>query len=190
MRKKIFVSAVAVALVLCCVIGGTLAWLTDKTDSVVNTFTVGKVDIELTESLDLDLKMVPGRTITKDPKVTVKADSEDCWLFVQVDASENFAKFMTYTMATDWDTLEGQTGVFYRKVTSSESEQDFFVLADNQVTVRMDVTEAMMESISKDPQTAPTLTFTAYAVQLHKSNDKEFSAAEAWAETPAATPAA
>ena len=81
MKKKVL-SIVAVVLVLCCAIGGTLAWLTDRTNPVVNTFTVGDINIELKESENLNLKMVPGNTIAKDPKVTVKADSEACYLFV------------------------------------------------------------------------------------------------------------
>lgn len=92
MKKKVL-SIVAVVLVLCCAIGGTLAWLTDKTDPVVNTFTVGDINIELKETTT-NYKMVPGNTITKDPKVTVKANSEACWLFVKVEKSSNFDSFI------------------------------------------------------------------------------------------------
>ena len=99
MKKKGWLSVVALVLVLCCAVGGTLAWLTDTTDPVTNTFTVGDIDIDLTESDHLDLKMIPGRTITKDPKVTVKAGSEACWLFVKVQKSANFADFLTCDMA-------------------------------------------------------------------------------------------
>ena len=49
MKKKAWLSALAVVLVLCCAVGGTLAWLTQKTDAVVNTFTVGDINITLTE---------------------------------------------------------------------------------------------------------------------------------------------
>ena len=71
MKKALFIMLSA-ALIVCATVAGTLAWLTDTTDPVVNTFTVGDINITLTESKNLDLKMVPGRTITKDPKVTVK----------------------------------------------------------------------------------------------------------------------
>ena len=65
MKKKILASVVAVALVACCVIGGTLAWLTDKTDSKVNTFTVGDVNIDLTETTTT-YKILPGTEIRPD----------------------------------------------------------------------------------------------------------------------------
>ena len=65
MKKKAWLSALAVVLVLCCAVGGTLAWLTQKTDAVVNTFTVGDINITLTET-EREYKMVPGNTIDKE----------------------------------------------------------------------------------------------------------------------------
>ena len=74
MKKKITL-LLSLALAVAIGIGGTLAWLTDKTESKVNTFTVGNIDIDLTETTT-NYKMVPGQTIDKDPKVTVEAGSE------------------------------------------------------------------------------------------------------------------
>lgn len=181
----------ALVLVVGGVIGGTLAWLTDKTDPVTNTFTVGNIDIDLTESKNLDLKMVPGNTITKDPKVTVKANSEACWLFVKVEKSDNFDSFLTYTMASGWTQGDGTTipsNVWYRSVETSTSAQTFDVLKDNQVTVKDTVTKAMMDGIVKGTESAPTLTVTAYASQYMKNNTTEFSAIEAWDNVKPATP--
>ena len=161
MKKKIAISIVAVALVLCCAIGGTLAWLTDKTDPVVNTFTVGDINIELKETTS-DYKMVPGNTIAKDPKVTVKANSEDCYLFVKVTKSGNFDQFLTYAMADGWTQYEGTTDVWYRTVPASNANQEFEVLKDSKVTVNGTVTKEMMTS---SDFTNPTLTFKAAAVQ-------------------------
>ncbi|MDO5323968.1 MAG: TasA family protein, partial [Clostridia bacterium] len=47
-KKKVLVLAVSVCLVAILAIGGTLAYFTD-TDAKTNTFTVGNVDITLTE---------------------------------------------------------------------------------------------------------------------------------------------
>ena len=49
MKKKVWLSAAAIALVLCCAVGGTLAWLSAKTDPINNTFTVGDISIQLAE---------------------------------------------------------------------------------------------------------------------------------------------
>lgn len=77
MKKKTFIIALCLALVVAFAAGGAIAWLTATTGTVTNTFTVGNIDIDLTETTT-DYKMVPGNTIAKDPKVTVKAGSEAC----------------------------------------------------------------------------------------------------------------
>ena len=169
MKKKIIVSAIAIVLVLCCAIGGTLAWLTDATDEIVNTFTVGNVGIGLAETTE-DYKMIPGSLIAKDPTVTVEEGSEDCWLFVKVDKSVNFDDFMTYSMAEGWTSLEGVDGVYYREAKAGDS---FPVLVDNisddgyngSVAVKDTVTQDMMDEITDGTADEPTLTFTAYAIQ-------------------------
>ena len=169
MKKKIAISIVAVALVLCCAIGGTLAWLTDKTDPVTNTFTVGNINIELKETTS-DYKMVPGNTIAKDPKVTVKANSEACYLFVKVTKSGNFDQFLTYAKADGWTQLvDGNgnkvDGVFYRVVDAATAKAgaSYPVLLNNKVTVKGEVTKGQLDALTE--ATYPKLTFTAYAVQ-------------------------
>ena len=175
MKKKGWLSVVALVLVLCCAVGGTLAWLTDTTDPVTNTFTVGDIDIDLAESDGLDLKMIPGRTITKDPKVTVKAGSEACWLFVKVERSANFADFLTYEMAEGWTALDGEDGVFWREVGAVTADTFFEVLKGNKVTVQNTVTKEMLQGVKNG---GPTMTFTAYAVQKEGIT----TAADAWAK--------
>lgn len=175
MRKKVWLSVAAIVLVLCCAIGGTLAWLSAKTDPVTNTFTVGDINIDLTETTGGTYKMVPGNTLVKDPKVTVKADSEACWLFIKVEKSENFDAFMTYAIADGWTALSGFDGVYYREVSATDDDTDFTVLRGNQVIVKEDVTKQQLQEVKADH---PTMTFTAYAVQ----QDKIADAATAWAK--------
>lgn len=193
MKKKAIVTVVALVLVLCCAMGGTLAWLVDSTTEVKNTFTYGDINISLWEhelnedglTLSADVftdkeqtgfKMIPGNKIEKDPTVTVKANSEDCWLFVRVKESDNFDTFMTYAVEEGWtlydtdktgsniETAGNDDYVIYRKVTASDIDQNFTVLAKNNVTVRGEgVTKEMFAALTE--ATRPTLTFTAYAVQ-------------------------
>lgn len=182
MKKKSLALVLALAMIVVCVVGGTLAWLIDKTDPVTNTFTYGDINIKLAETTGTSYKMIPGYTIAKDPKVTVLADSEDCYLFVKVEKSSNFDTFMTCTIATGWTALDGVNGVYYRVVDASATNQEFGVLKDNQVTVRDTVTKTMLNDLNAEGATQPTLTFTAYAVQLNKNNTTEFTAADAWAK--------
>lgn len=103
---KITLMVIALSLVVCCVVGGTLAWLVDETQQVTNTFTYGNIDITLDEAkVDQNgngvaengdnvtdrttegntYKMIPGSAYWKDPTVTVLANSEPCYLFVKVE---------------------------------------------------------------------------------------------------------
>ena len=180
MKKKSLALVLALAMIVVCVVGGTLAWLTATTGSVTNTFTYGDINITLAETTGTSYKMIPGYTIDKDPKVTVKAGSEKCYLFVKVDKSANFDNFMTCTIATGWTALDGVNGVYYRVVDTSTADQPFYVLAGNQVTVSGDVTKTMLNCLTEATQ--PTLTFTAYACQYNNSNDTNFGPADAWAK--------
>lgn len=164
-------------------IAGTVAWLTDTTDEVKNTFTTSGIEIELKENTT-EYKMVPGHTIEKDPAATVLANSENCWLFVEVTESDNFDDFMTYEIADGWTLVEGTTNVYARRVdgTTNKIGTAYPVLKDNKVTVLTTVTKEVMTELTDE--TKPTLTFKAYAVQLMKDNNTEFTAVEAWANKP------
>lgn len=180
-RKALVVLSLMMVLAVAAV-GGTVAWLTATTTAVTNTFTVGDINITLTETTS-NYKMVPGNTIAKDPKVTVLKDSEACWLFVKVEKSTNLDNFITYSMADGWTQLtdaEGNNvdGVFYREVAASTANQEFSVLAGNTVTVNNTVTKSMMDALKAENAVQPTLTFTAYAVQ----KDNITTVAAAWAE--------
>ena len=174
MKKKTLALVLALTLLVAGVVGGTLAWLTDQTAEVKNTFTVGDINIGLTETTT-DYKMVPGNTIAKDPTVTVKANSEACWLFVKVTESTDLKDFITYAIAEGWTALPGVDGVYYREVPASAADQTFSVLAGDAVTVKSDVTRTMLETAKTD---APTLTFKAYAIQ----RDHFATADAAWAK--------
>lgn len=174
---KVFLSLLALVLVVGCAVGGTIAWLTATTDPVVNTFTYGKININLGESTGNAYTIIPGVNISKDPKVTVKAGSEACWLFVKVAEEGTFvANRVTYSIEDGWKALDAtkHPGVYYREVNAVTADTDFYVLKDNMVTVSEELTKAEVNGIT----TQPTLTFTAYAVQKDGIN----TAAEAWAK--------
>ena len=181
---KALVLLLAVVLVLGGAIGGTMAWLIDSTTAMTNTFTDSDVDIELTESENLNLKMIPGHTITKDPKVTVSANSEACYVFVKIDKSANYDTYLApYTVADDyWTPVEGQNNVYYKAFTEKITANTVLpVLKGNEVTVLESVTKKQMNDIKNNLVDEPTLTFTAYAVQYYKTNNTPFTVAEAWA---------
>ena len=178
---KTFVAMLALVLVIGCAVGGTVAWLTAQTEPVVNTFTYGNINIDLKETTGNDYKIIPGVDIEKDPKVIVKANSEACWLFVKVKKEGTFVtNKVTYFIADDWKKLNGTENVYYREVNAATTDQEFYVLEDNKVTVSEDLTKDKIKDINDHP----TLTFTAYAVQ----KDGIDSAATAWAKANPTNP--
>lgn len=172
--KKGLIIILAMVMAVCIGVGATLAYLFVETTPVENTFEYGDINITLDESDKLDLKMIPGKTITKDPIVTVKAESEACWLFVKIDESTNFDDFMTYEIADGWTALPGETNVYYREVPAAEADTEFAVLKENKVLVKATVLKTELNALTEG--TMPTLTFTAYAVQ----RDNVTSVADAW----------
>ena len=167
--SRAFIALLALVLVIGCVAGGTVAWLVAKTEPVVNTFTYGNIDIALTETTGTSYKIIPGTDIAKDPKVTVAADSEACWLFVKVEETGTFvADKVTYAIDKDWTALEGEKGVYYRKVAAVTADTDFSVLEGNKITVKDTLTKGDIKDIAA---TNPTLKITAYAVQKENIAD-------------------
>lgn len=112
--RKVLLTVCCAALLVCVTIGATVAYLT-STDTVVNTFTVGNVQITLdeakvdTEGKPVDpaqrvdnntYKLLPGHTYTKDPTVTVKAGSEKSYVKMTV----------TFTKAKELDAIFARNG--------------------------------------------------------------------------------
>ena len=140
MKKKILALVLVFAIALALGIGGTMAWLTAESKSVVNTFTVGDITIDLNET-DVDedgntkanaYKVGPGSSYAKDPYVTIAANSEACWLFVKVEESggiveidgknTQFSDFLSYTVNTsedEWTEMPGKAGYYYRSVSAT-----------------------------------------------------------------------
>ena len=182
--SRAFIALLALVLVIGCVAGGTVAWLVATSDTVTNTFTYGDINITLAETTGEDYKIIPGKDIPKDPKVTVTAGSEACWLFVKVEESGTFvADKVTYAIADSWTQGNGTeipSNVYYREVSAEDAKNgvSYYVLAGNTtypngvITVSSDLTK---ENI---PTANPTLTFTAYAVQKENIT----TAADAWAK--------
>ena len=181
MKKKSLALLAALVLVIGCIIGGTLAWLTAKSDVVTNTFTTSDIKVELKETNGPEYKMIPGYTISKDPKATVLAGSEECYLFVKLDKSTNFDTYLEYLIADGWTKLDGVTDtVYYREVKTANIGTAYSVLKDNQVTVKGDVTKEQMNALDTEGAEKPTLKITAYASQLHKNATETFSPSDAW----------
>lgn len=110
-------------------VGGLVAYFTD-TDTKTNTFTIGNVDITLTEPgwdalADADsnnLKdkaenMMPGDKVTKDPTINNVSTKNDAYVFAKVEVpcsntitptdggSSHIDELFTYTVNSGWAEL-------------------------------------------------------------------------------------
>ena len=190
MKKKTLALLLSLVLVFGVITGGTLAWLTAQSDTVVNTFTTSDINVKLAESKGVttadgkSFKMVPGKSIEKDPKAWVVAGSEDCYLFVKLDWENNENKqYLDWDIAEGWRLVPNQTNVYYRVVTASQMSNDngatnsYPVLKNNTVTVSGNITKAQMNAFTD--ATLPKLTVTAYASQLY-NNNTQFTPEAAW----------
>lgn len=188
------VLVLALALIVGVAGGATFAWLTAKSDTVVNTFTYGDINITLAESTGSDYKIIPGVDIGKDPKVTVKAGSEACWLFVKVEEEKwpeltyvnkdgKAVRKVNYDIADGWTKGDGTkipANVYYREVAANDADQEFPVLKDNKITVSDTLTK---KDINEKLTGTPKLSITAYAIQ----KDGMATAERAWAAIPGTT---
>lgn len=179
---KAFTAMLALTLVLAAywAVGGTAAWLAAKSEPIASTFTFGDINITLTETDPQEgpTKIIPGVDIRKDLRVTVKADSVDCWLFVKVEQTGTFVPDkVTYSIDDGWTKGDGSQiprDVYYRQVSAATDDSVFSVLKGDKIIVSKELTKEEIQNI-----TGPTLTFTAYAVQKEGIN----TAADAWAVT-------
>jgi predicted ribosomally synthesized peptide with SipW-like signal peptide len=124
MKKKKTILAAAVLLLMFAV-GGAIAYFTD-TDQKTNTFTIGSVDITLTEdgwdaledANDNDIPdaaedMMPGESVTKDPLINNVSTKNDAYVFAKVEIpcttivapATTSEELFTYTTNAGWTEL-------------------------------------------------------------------------------------
>ena len=121
-------------------------------------------------------KLIPGKTYTKDPTVTVATGSENCYLFVKVEnnianalISENTATedtIATQMEENGWLLLNEGSNIYYQADAKEAGET---AVVFNNFTVSSDV-------IDLSTYDGKTIIVTAYAVQADGFN----SATEAW----------
>ena len=143
-------------------IGGTIAYMTDN-ESTTNTFTVGKIDVDLTEpnypgNDSPDVKdLVPNQEVQKDPKVT-NVGVNDAIVFMSVEVP---VKDVTAVKADGTKGAKEKTELFWFKDT-----------ADTQGTYANHFSDQWMELASKgekDLATGDTNTYVfAYKTAVGK----------------------
>lgn len=179
-RSKALVLTLCAVLLVVATVMGTMAYLT-STDSVTNTFTVGKVAITLDEAkVNLNgtpvanadrvkenaYKLIPGHSYTKDPTVHVTADSEDSYIFVKVEngiaalEAQDNNTIANQIAAKGWMVLDDVANVYYKVYTSKNTVEDLVVFESFKIADAVSGTDAW-NAIGDNTK----ITVTAYAVQ-------------------------
>ena len=114
MKKRILVIGVMALILVTICVGTTHALLLSKSLSVTNTFVSGDIGLTLTEGTGSIYTLVPGCEIYKNPRITVKDGSVECWLFFKADSRDDLSSFATYSVADGWTLLTGETDVWWR----------------------------------------------------------------------------
>lgn len=171
MKKKIVAMCATIALAAVAVTGGTLAYFTD-TEEALNEFTVGNVEIELTEpgwayggSFASDV--YPGQVLAKDPIVTNVGDNS-CFVRVSVDGLKclgegNLIVFRTGNVANELGAGWEQVGDYYYYTQALEPGAATTKLFED-IVIPTTLTNG-------DGATLKTINVTADAVQSQGSDD-------------------
>ena len=184
-RTKALLLTLCAELLVCATVLATMAFLMD-TAKVTNTFTVGNVEIKLDEAaVDEDGKateertevgneyrLIPGKTYDKDPKVTVVANSEDCWLFVKLENGlvdiTGATTIEDQMKANGWTVIDAAKNIYaYQSIASANTDVDVFE------------TFTLAEDAAVEDYKTAEIVVTAYAVQA----DGFDTAEKAWNAT-------
>lgn len=186
MKKKIFALVLCVAMLAIAIVGGTLAYFTDN-KAATNVFTLGNVNITLTEpsydtkdgSKDGTIHVYPGQVYDKDPTITVAEGSESCWLVATVTISNKSDLYKLYP------TVE-ENGVhqIWGLSLAGKGKMVSGGVADYAATTTMDngVTGTMLKDTSgkevafltyTEPAETDTIVYTFYFKQIHEAEAKE-----------------
>ena len=136
-KKSIALTLTAVMLALAVGIGGTIAYFTDKTENVQNTFTTGKVEITLDEAKvtkngdtwtagnervkeNKYETVYPGAELPKAPTIHVKADSQEAYVAMKV----------VVTKANEWKTALEAKNIQLAQVVKGHDENKWTRVGD------------------------------------------------------------
>lgn len=181
-KKKL----IAVALLLCLVllIGGISAYFTDKTQTLSNTYTIGSIDITLTEPNWVAANaqgIMPGDVLAKDPTVE-NTGASDAYVFVKVSIPtgtvDGVADTELFTLVNSNDVDGVNTGWTQVSRTAGTGEVTYLYVYGSASTLSAVQPNASVTLFNKvrlvNPTNAATTTLangsidvTAYAIQTN-----------------------
>lgn len=164
MKKKIFFQNILILCLLILVIG-RMSYAKYRSEIKQETFSIefiaGDIKLQVTDN-NSEFVIVPGKTIEKDTKLTVKANSEACYIFVKIEKSDALDTYLEYEIASEWAELSENTNIYFCELPKITTDTDYNIFNNDQIIVKEDLTKDKYEMLD---QNNLTLNFTAYAVQ-------------------------
>ncbi len=155
LSRKSLVLIVSVVLCAVMTIGGTMAYLTDS-DSKVNTFTVGAVDIEVEEKYEQGSELLPNVPVQKAAKIT-NIGKNDAYVMmsvaVPVGANDNDAINHTVDIGENaWTKMVSQQDIKIANEAGVEQDYHLYVYLYNDILPVGASTNDLLKEIALHPQ--------------------------------------
>lgn len=167
-KKSLFTMLIALCLVGAVMVGATVAYLSDSTDTLNNVFTVGNVEIEIDEP-DWDEENAKnleyGAEIAKDPQIT-NTGKNDAFVVMEVTGMNNMSQ---NGFSVDFDTNNWVRIDTNGEIASDNTLVDGFYMYKSLVAVN-DVTAPLFEKVVFEGEEVQgevefTLSVKGYAIQ-------------------------
>ena len=204
MKKKVISLVLCAALLAVAVIGGTLAYFTDTTDTKENTFTVGKVDIDIEETSPEKEgyqqgeatkngyeyeNILPNEKLSKLVVINVEEDSEDAWVYAKLTVKGYNELYAALTAAgldaTDFSALLLNKNLGTGVVIDAWQDGDVFNIVYTNGVMKAEATWTLFDGIQVPQEFTQEivaglgeveLDVTGYAIQASEIK----TAAEGW----------
>lgn len=174
--KKSFTALIALILIICLAVGGTVAFIVTQTQAVKNTFTPANVKVDIQENFDGSVKRNVNVKNTGDTDAYIRVKL----VTYMADASGNpiaeNASIPNFVLGSDWFYCESDDTYYYGKpVAPNGTTSD--LIGSNGITLKEgQVVEVLAEGIQSVPDNAVEEAWSAIEVDNGKLKVKEAGA--------------
>ncbi|MBQ6819319.1 MAG: hypothetical protein IJP35_06920 [Clostridia bacterium] len=122
-KKSVLFMAIILITVTALLVGGTSAWLNSYQATPQNVFIGSDLEVDLTEASGQNYTIIPADRVAKNPTVTVKANSEPCYVFLKPEESGGLNNYADYYIDKGWlpyggFVIDGELDSLYKKDTT------------------------------------------------------------------------
>ena len=142
----------------------TADWADANDDDVVDYDELSNIkkaedDDDTYRVIENTYKLIPSHTYVKDPTIRVSADSEDCYLFVEITNGLDGVATINGLNANGWEPVQGEDNVW--AYTKTETDD----VVSGGAEVKVFDTFTFSESADPDTYKDESIAVTAYAIQ-------------------------